>query len=81
MLTQSKPNRYITAGLMNPMQVAAELGYGERTILRYEHFGMPAIKIGELRLYDPAAVRAWSPTHEHRHEEPRRGRAATGRAA
>jgi hypothetical protein len=42
---------------------------------------MPVIKIGALRLYNPVAVREWLLAHERRHEEPKRGRPATRRAA
>ena len=70
----------ITDGLLRRAQIAADLGRSERTMIRYEHAGLPVIKVGMLRLYDPATVRAWLMTHEHRHDVPKRGR-PTKRAA
>jgi hypothetical protein len=81
MTSQSEPSRNITTGLIDRAEVAAELKCGERTILRYEHSGMPVVKIGKLRLYEPAAVREWLLAHAHRHEEPRRGRPSARRFA
>lgn len=71
----------VTAGLLSRDRIAADLRRSERTVVRYEHAGMPVIKIGMLRLYDPATVRAWLMTHEHRHDVPKRGRPTKARAA
>ncbi len=67
----------ITAGLLIRPQIASDLDCSERTIIRREHAGMPVIRVGMLRLYNPAAVREWLLTHERRHDMPRRGRPAT----
>jgi hypothetical protein len=64
----------ITAGLFNRSQLAADLKCSERTIIRREHAGMPVIRLGVARFYDPAAVRAWIMSFEHRHHVPKRGR-------
>jgi hypothetical protein len=66
----------ITAGLATRQQLAAELHCSERTIIRREHQGMPVIRLGTLRLYNPEAVRAWIMAHEHRRDAPKRGRPA-----
>ncbi len=71
----------ITAGLLTRPEAASEMGCSERTIIRREQAGMPVIKIGMLRLYNPAAVRDWLLGHEHRHDIPRRGRPAKNQAA
>jgi hypothetical protein len=70
----------IMAGLLTRSQAAADLGCSERTLIRRERAGMPVIKLGMLRLYNPDTVRAWLLTHEQRHDVPRRGR-PTSRAA
>lgn len=70
------PAASITAGLIDRKQLAAEWRCGERTIIRRERAGMPFIKLGMLRLYDPAKVRAWVLSHESRHDAPKRGRPA-----
>ncbi len=70
----------ITAGLITREQAARDFGCSERTLIRREHAGMPVIKLGSLRLYNPAAVRDWLLTHERRHDVPKRGR-PTKRAA
>ena len=64
----------ITAGFATREQLARDLHCSERTIIRREHQGMPVIKLGSLRLYNPEAVRAWIMTHERRHDVPKRGR-------
>ncbi len=64
----------VFAGLLKRPQLAADMGRSERTIIRLEHAGLPVIRVGMTRLYDPAAVRAWLLTHEHRHDTPKRGR-------
>lgn len=66
----------ITAGLIDRKQLAAEWRCGERTIIRRERAGMPVIRLGMLRLYDPAKVRSWVLAHESRHDAPKRGRPA-----
>lgn len=70
------PAASITAGLIDRKQLAAEWHCGERTIIRRERSGMPFIKLGMLRLYDPAKVRAWVLDHEHCQSAPKRGRPA-----
>lgn len=79
-IATDNPAASITAGLIDRKQLAAEWRCGERTIIRRERAGMPFIKLGMLRLYDPAKVRAWVLTHESRHDAPKRGR-PTKRAA
>ncbi len=75
METQTTPTTTsITAGLATREQLATDLHCSERTIIRREHQGMPVIKLGALRLYNPDAVRAWLMTHERRHDLPKRGR-------
>jgi len=64
------------ANLLNRKQLAAYLGCSERTIIRRERAGMPVIKLGMMRLYDPEKVRAWMLTHESHHDVPKRGRPA-----
>ncbi len=64
----------VLAGLLNREQLGADLGKSERTLIRWEHTGMPVIRVGMTRLYDPAAVRSWLLTHERRHNIPKRGR-------
>ena len=63
----------IVAGLLTRPQLAADLDCSDRTIIRYENAGLPVIRLGMLRFYNPAAVRAWLMTHERRHTTPRRG--------
>jgi hypothetical protein len=79
--TEQPPATSITAGLVTREQLAADLRCSERTIIRREHQGMPVIKLGMTRLYDPASVRAWLMTHERRRELPKRGRPITRNAA
>ena len=82
MQTQTEPNATsIMAGLLTRKQTAAEMNCTERTIIWREHAGMPVIRVGMLRLYNPAAVRDWLLTHEARHDTPKRGRPSKGRAA
>jgi hypothetical protein len=71
----------ITAGLLTRTQIAAEFRCSERTIIRREQAGMPVIRLGMLRLYNPASCRTWLMTHEHRHDAPKRGRPTKARAA
>lgn len=66
----------VLAGLLSRVQLAAELGCGARTVIRREREGMPFVKIGALRLYDPARVREWLLSHEQRPAAPKRGRPA-----
>lgn len=70
------PAACIIAGLPVRKQIAESLGVSERTIIRWEHQGLPVIRLGMARLYDPAKVRAWVLTHESRHDAPKRGRPA-----
>jgi hypothetical protein len=47
----------------------------ERTLMRWEGEGLPVIRVGKMRLHDPAAVRGWIVSHQSREEAPRgRGR-------
>jgi phage terminase Nu1 subunit (DNA packaging protein) len=69
----------VIASLLNRGQLAAQLGRSERTVIRWEHAGLPVIKLGATRLYDPVKARAWLLTHERRHDEPKRGRPALRR--
>ena len=71
----------VLAGLVNRPNLSADLGKSERTIIRWEHAGMPVIRVGMTRLYDPASVRQWLLTHERRHDVPKRGRPANRVAA
>ena len=64
----------VTAGLMDRKQLAAELRCSDRTVIRRERAGMPFIRLGMLRLYDPAKVREWVLSHEQRPTAPKRGR-------
>jgi phage terminase Nu1 subunit (DNA packaging protein) len=64
----------VIAGLITRGQLAAQLGRSERTVIRWEHAGLPVIKLGATRLYDPVKARAWLLTHERRHDMPKRGR-------
>ena len=71
----------VLAGLLTRASLSDELGKSERTLIRWEHAGMPVIRVGMTRLYDPATVRAWLLTHERRHDVPKRGRPANKVAA
>lgn len=71
----------ITAGLLNRKELAADLRCSDRTVIRRERAGMPFIRLGMMRLYDPAKVRAWLMDHEQRHDAPKRGRPTNKRAA
>lgn len=71
----------VLAGLLTRASLSDELRKSERTLIRWEHAGMPVIRVGMTRLYDPAAVRAWLLTHERRHDVPKRGRPANKVAA
>lgn len=75
------PTATVSAGFLKRPQLAAELSKTERTIIRWEHAGLPVIRVGMTRLYDPAAVREWLLTHQHRHETPKRGRPTNKRTA
>lgn len=66
----------VLAGLLTRDQLATQLGRSERTVIRWEHAGLPVIKLGMTRLYDPAKAREWLMTYERRHDAPRRGRPA-----
>ena len=70
------PAETLLAGLLNRKRLALELSRSERTIIRYERAGMPFIKLGMQRLYDPARVRAWILSLERSPAAPVRGRPA-----
>ncbi len=71
----------VLAGLLTRAGLSGELRKSERTLIRWEHAGMPVIRVGMTRLYDPARIREWLMTHERRHDVPRRGRPANKAAA
>ncbi len=82
MLSQTEPtSASVLAGLLTRAALAAQLGRSERTVIRWEHAGLPVIKLGMTRLYDPAKAREWLLTHERRHDAPKRGRPANRAAA
>lgn len=56
----------IMAGLVERKRLLAEAGVSERTVLRWERAGLPCIRVGMLRLYDPVKVREWLLSHECR---------------
>lgn len=64
----------ILDGLLTRAQIAADLGCHERTVIRREREGMPYLRVGARRLYEPAKVRAWFLSQECRPEPPKRGR-------
>ena len=67
----------VIAGLLTRDQLAFQFGRSERTVIRWEHAGLPVIKLGMTRLYDPTKVREWLLTHERQHgTTPKRGRPA-----
>jgi hypothetical protein len=70
----------VTAGLVDRKVLAQNILPGrpvsERTVIRWEHAGLPVIKLGMIRMYDLAKVRTWLLTHERRHNVPKRGRPA-----
>ena len=68
---------HVFDGLLKRADLAEQLGKCERTIIRYERAGMPAIAVGMMRLYDPTKVRSWIMSHERRHNVPVRGRPST----
>jgi phage terminase Nu1 subunit (DNA packaging protein) len=75
MLTQSETTTSVVAGLQSREETARQLGVHTKTISRWEDDGLPVIKVGKLRLHDPAEVRRWILTHQSRPEAPRgRGR-------
>ena len=70
----------VLAGLLTRDQLASQLGRSERTVIRWEHAGLPVIKLGMTRLYDPTKARDWLLTHERRHDAPKGGRPARNAA-
>ena len=67
----------VTFGLIpSRRDLAKQLNICERTLIRYEHAGLPVILVGKLRMYDPARVRGWLISQERSHDAPRRGRPA-----
>lgn len=64
----------ITAGLQTRDATAVEFGRSERTIQRWERMGLPVIRVGTVRMHDPAAVRDWLRSQQQRQDVPRRGR-------
>lgn len=49
----------ILAGLITRKELIAQLDVCRMTVCRYEKQGMPVIRRGKGRFYEPAAVRAW----------------------
>jgi phage terminase Nu1 subunit (DNA packaging protein) len=45
--------------LLSRMQVSRWLQVSCRTIARFQSQGMPAVKVGGLWRYDPAAIATW----------------------
>ena len=45
--------------LLSRMQVSRWLQVSCRTIARFQSQGMPAVKVGGLWRYDPAAITTW----------------------
>lgn len=66
----------VLSGLANRAQLARVLGVGQRTIIRYEHQGLPVIRRGRMRLYDVEQTRLWL-RGELPRAEVRRGRPRT----
>ena len=64
----------VLAGLLTRSQIAAEFGKTERTVIRWEHSGLPVIKFGMTRLYDPTNCREWLMSHERQQQTPKVGR-------
>ena len=60
----ASPTPGIFHGLLTRAQLAAELGCHERTLARREREGMPHLRWGRKRLYDPSSIRAWVLSHE-----------------
>ena len=56
-------------------ELTAELGCSERTIVRWERLGLPVMRLGVRRWYDPASVREWLLSRARRHDRPNRARA------
>lgn len=46
-------------GLLTRRMLADGLGVSARTIMRYERQGLPVIRRGYMRFYDPVKVNAW----------------------
>jgi hypothetical protein len=46
-------------GLYTRKQLARATNKSEATIRRWEALGLPVIRRGQLRLYDPQTTRAW----------------------
>ena len=65
----AKPS--VLEGFLTRTELAADLGVTERTVIRYEHEGLPVIRRAKMRLYDIECTRAWL-----RGEDKRRGRRA-----
>ncbi len=61
-------------GLLAEDQLLKELNVSQRTARRREAEGMPYIRIGIKRYYDPTAVRVWLMGRQSNHASPRRGR-------
>lgn len=64
--TNVAPSSGLLDGLMRREALCQELDVTPRTIRRFEVRGMPFVKVGNLRLYDPMAVRVWILSHQER---------------
>jgi hypothetical protein len=60
-------------GLMTANQICADVDWSPRTLRRRETEGLPFLKIGQKRFYEPAAVRAWLLSQARNQNAPRRG--------
>jgi hypothetical protein len=49
----------VLEGCLNRQELAAELGVSERTVVRYEHAGLPVVRRGRQRFYWKDKTRAW----------------------
>ena len=59
MATKRRTSKTLLNGLLTREQLAADLEVSTRTIIRFEDRGLPTIRLGIQRLYDPDAVREW----------------------
>ena len=49
----------IRAGLCTRAETSSAFGVHTRTLIRWEHAGLPVIRIGKQRLHRVDSVRAW----------------------
>lgn len=60
------PSPIIAEDLVSRKEFARGFGCCERTVRRLELMGLPHIRIGARRLYEPVKVRQWMVDHECR---------------